>query len=117
MFEGFRYRVAKNMALGVLRQDPAYSREQLKLMSQIASNWINQEFGTEALRNGSVANKFVAAAAVFARLATVAKVTPTGSIRHQNWIDACDAALLLGKCPRDALPAVRAELMRSTAWD
>lgn len=106
MFEGFRYRLGKNMALLSLEGMPGFSPDRVARMRAISGNAINQEFGAAALKIGAAADRYCAAAAVFARLANAADDTPTSDISASHWTDAGHKALLLSRCPPDAVAYV-----------
>lgn len=114
MFEAFRYRMGKNMALYALAKAPGYSPERIEFMRRISGNAINRGFGIEALRQGHVANKYVAAAAVFARLANAADDYRANDIASENWADAGFAALQLAKTPDEAIGYAFQKLLEAT---
>ena len=114
MFEAFRYRMGKNMALYALAKRSGYSPERIEFMRRISGNPVNQQFGKVALRQGDVANKFIAAAAVFARLANAADDYRTNDITSENWVDAGFEALQLAKCPSEAIGYVFQKLLEAT---
>jgi hypothetical protein len=81
-------------------------------MRAISGNALNHEFGAAALKTGAAANRYCAAAAVFARLANAAEDTPSSDISASHWTDAGHKALLLSRCPPDAVRQVFRNLRR-----
>lgn len=114
MFEAFRYRIGKNMALLALGKSSGYSPKRIAFMRRASGNAANQNYGKEALRQGHVANKYVAAAAVFARLANSAESFQATDITSENWVDAGFVALQLAKCPDEAIGRTFQQLLEVT---
>ena len=96
MFEGYKYRVAKNATLMLLADKKLISSELSIEMRKIAYNKPNREFGVGLLKSDSCNNKFDAAASVFARLAIIAQETQTFLPGELEWDMACKEALILG---------------------
>lgn len=115
MFENFRYRMGKNMALYVLGKMRGYTPERIEFMRRISGNKINRTYGADALRHGFVANKYVAAAAVFARLANAAGEYSANEIKSEHWTQAGLVALKLAKCRPEAIEYTFEKLVEATA--
>ena len=95
MFEGFKYRVAKNHVLLALEQKGLISSGEHEHMKTVSYNKNNKEYGIEALRSGACADKYSAAAAVFARLSIVAdRAGSSTNLSSEQWDMACSEAML-----------------------
>ena len=96
MFEGYKYRGAKNATLMLLADKKLISSELSIEMREIAYKQPNREFGVSLLKSGTCNNKFEAATSVFARLGIVAEETQSFSPGELEWDMACREALILG---------------------
>lgn len=99
MFEGYRYRLAKNSALMVAADKSLISSDLALEMRRIAYNKPNREYGVSLLKSGTCDDKFAAAAAVFARLSIIAKRNNTFMPGEVEWDIACREAMVLGGAP------------------
>ena len=106
--------MGKNTALLALEKARGLSPKQVALMQRISGNAVNHAYGEEALRRRYVDNRYVAAAAVFARLANATENFSTTEITSENWIDAGFMALQLGKCPDLDIETTFEELLEAT---
>ena len=114
MFSGFKYRVAKNLAVMGIEQKGYIDAATSQLMRQTAYNDMNKEYGISLIKQGVVENKFAAAAAVFARLylSTLQKSFDE-RISSDNWFEAGMEAMRLAGAADDECLLVFQELVNT----
>lgn len=94
MFEGFRFRMAKNTVILMMERESIVTKDIARQMSAIASNSVNVRFAKTILQSGVAFDKHSAAAVVFAGLAANARVHQKGNITFDNWRVAASVAML-----------------------
>ena len=101
MFEGFRFRMAKNTVILTLERDGIVSKPIARQMAAIAGNGANFSFGKSLLKSGVAFTKYAAAAVVFARLAVYAREKQKGEVTFDDWRLASGAAMSAAGLDKD----------------